>query len=283
MNNNYLISAINDDFNYLCHHGVKGQRKGKHDPNKRWQPQAKYAEGKEDPNAVDLDYNTLQEQNTGTATKKVKRASTGTPAPRRDHVAEAADDSVTVGKKRNKRVAEAADDSVTGGFTSKDEGSMFTSKPLRKKRNKRVAEAADDSVTGGFTSKDEDPMFTSDVGQYLINEKDSMFTSKPLRRKKNRRVAEAADDSVTGGFDSGSRETTKKDPMMIKDNFGSKKVDKDKKEKTQSNESKRMADAVTMSTQIANLFEKYPPSTPGKPSPKFVKEFEKYMRRIQNA
>ena len=120
MKNNYLISSINNDFNYLCHHGVKGQRKGKHDPNKRWQKQAKYADGKEDPNAVDLDYNTLQEQNTGTATNKVKRASTGTPSPRRDHV------------------AEAADDSVTGGFTSE---------PLGKKRNKRVAEAADDSVT----------------------------------------------------------------------------------------------------------------------------------------
>lgn len=50
MSNDILISAITDDLNHLAHHGVKGQHPGEHDPKKRWQPQAKYAKGRQDPN-----------------------------------------------------------------------------------------------------------------------------------------------------------------------------------------------------------------------------------------
>ena len=36
---------------YLMHYGVKGQKYGQHDPNRRWQSQAVYANGQPDPDA----------------------------------------------------------------------------------------------------------------------------------------------------------------------------------------------------------------------------------------
>ena len=35
----------------LMHYGTKGMKRGQHDPNKRWQSQAVYAQGKPNPNA----------------------------------------------------------------------------------------------------------------------------------------------------------------------------------------------------------------------------------------
>lgn len=50
----YILSSINNDIDMLfslSHYGVKGQRPGYHDPSRRWQKQANYADGRDDPNA----------------------------------------------------------------------------------------------------------------------------------------------------------------------------------------------------------------------------------------
>ena len=51
MNTQNTLYAIDRDLNALYHFGVKGQRKHQHDPNRRWQRQAVYANGQSDPNA----------------------------------------------------------------------------------------------------------------------------------------------------------------------------------------------------------------------------------------
>lgn len=51
MNTQNTLYAIDRDLNALYHFGVKGQKKHQHDPNRRWQRQAVYANGQPDPNA----------------------------------------------------------------------------------------------------------------------------------------------------------------------------------------------------------------------------------------
>ena len=48
----YILHIIGSDLDALMHYGVPGQRKGHHDPRRRWQKQAFYADGRDDPNAV---------------------------------------------------------------------------------------------------------------------------------------------------------------------------------------------------------------------------------------
>ena len=48
----YILHIIGSDLDALMHYGVPGQRKGHHDPRRRWQKQAVYADGRDDPNAV---------------------------------------------------------------------------------------------------------------------------------------------------------------------------------------------------------------------------------------
>ena len=51
MNTQNTLYAIDRDLNALYHFGIKGQKKHQHDPNRRWQRQAVYANGQPDPNA----------------------------------------------------------------------------------------------------------------------------------------------------------------------------------------------------------------------------------------
>ena len=53
MNTQNTLYAIDQDLTALYHYGVKGQKKYQHDPNRRWQRQAVYANGQPDPNAKD--------------------------------------------------------------------------------------------------------------------------------------------------------------------------------------------------------------------------------------
>lgn len=54
MTSDCLLLSTNDWLNTLCHYGRKGQHWRQHDPNRRWQRAAVYANGRPDPNSNKL-------------------------------------------------------------------------------------------------------------------------------------------------------------------------------------------------------------------------------------